>query len=132
MAEEKPLARLLKDLRARSGMSLRQVEKATNDEVSNVYLSQLEHGVRADPNPRILVALAKVYGRPVSEFFEAAGYLDAPPPTDVDRAFEQVVSDQAFKFGTRFRGELDQASKRAIVELYEAATGKKLLERDEN
>jgi transcriptional regulator with XRE-family HTH domain len=127
MNKKTPLAQLLSDLRAQSGLSLRQVERETNDEVSNVYLSQLEHGVRTDPNPRILIALAKVYERPVSELFEAAGYIDAPQPTAVDRAFEQVVADKAFRFGTRFKGELDQASKQAIVELYEAATGKKLL-----
>jgi HTH-type transcriptional regulator, competence development regulator len=125
------LAKLLTDLRAGSGLSLRDVEKATGEEVSNVYLSQLENGRRADPNPRMLVALAHVYGRPVQELFEAAGYVDAPSPTEVDRAFDQVVADRKFKFGTRFKGELDQASKRAIVELYQEATGKKLLVDDQ-
>ena len=122
-----PLAQLLTDLRAKSGLSLREVEKATDDEVSNVYLSQLEHGRRSDPNPRILVALAHVYGCPVQDLFEAAGYVDAPSATDVDRAFGQVVADRKFQFGTRFKGDLDEASKRAIVELYERATGKRLL-----
>lgn len=95
--------------------------------MSNVYLSQLENGRRSDPNPRMLVALARVYGRPVRELFEAAGYVDAPQPSDIDVAFEQVVADRSFQFGTRFKGELDQASKRAIVELYQRATKKKLL-----
>ena len=124
-----PLAEFLTVLREKSGLTLRQVERASGDEVSNVYLSQLEHGVRTDPNPRILVALARVYGRPVEELFEAAGYVDAPAATDVDRAFDQVLADKKFQFGTRFKGELDQSSKQAIVELYERATGKTLLPR---
>ena len=126
-----PLGQLLTDLREKSGLSLREVQDATTGEVSNVYLSQLEHGLRKDPNPRLLVALAHVYGRPVQELFEAAGYVDAPSPTKIDVAFEQVVADSKFQFGTRFKGNLDQPSKRAIVELYEEATDKRLLVDDE-
>ncbi len=122
-----PLAQLLTDLRVKAGLSLREVEKATDDEVSNVYLSQLEHGRRTDPNPRVLVALARVYGRPALELFEAAGYLDTPSAEEIDVAFEQVRADPKFQFGTRFKGELDQTSKRVIIELYEEATGKRLL-----
>lgn len=126
-----PLAQLLTDLREKSGLSLREVEKESGDEVSNVYLSQLENGRRADPNPRVLVALARVYGRPYRELFEAAGYVDSPPPSEIDRAYEQVLADPKFTFGTRFKGELDQPSKLAIIELYEQATGKNLLPHDD-
>ncbi len=122
-----PLAQLLTDLRTQSGLTLREVEKATDEEVSNVYLSQLEHGRRTDPNPRVLVALARVCRRPALELFEAAGYLDTPSAEEIDVAFEQVRADPKFKFGTRFKGDLDHTSKRAIIELYEEATGKKLL-----
>ena len=129
MATKRPgqLALLLTDLRAKLGLSLREVQEATNKEVSNVYLSQIEHGLRADPNPRILVALARVYGRPVQELFEAAGYVDAPSPTAIDTAFEQVVADPTFHFGTRAGKELDQASKKTIVQMYEKLTKKKLI-----
>ncbi|HXH22948.1 MAG TPA: helix-turn-helix transcriptional regulator [Dehalococcoidia bacterium] len=127
MTKVPQLAQLLTDLRTRAGLSLREVEQRTGGVVSNVYLSQLEHGRRTEPNPRILVALARVYGRPVGELFEAAGYVDAPSATEVDVAFEQVIADPKFQFGTRFKGELDQASKRAIIELYESATNKRLL-----
>lgn len=123
-----PLAQLLSDLREKSGFSLREVQERTRDEVSNVYLSQLEHGIRKDPNPRILVALAHVYGCPVSELFQAAGYVDAPSPTEIDVALEQVVADPKFQFGTRAPRELDQASKKTIVRMYEQITGKKLLQ----
>jgi transcriptional regulator with XRE-family HTH domain len=127
MSEKSRLARLLSDLRARSGLSLRDVEKRTEGVVSNVYLSQLEHGHRADPNPRVLVALARVYKAPVGALFEAANYVDAPPPSALEVAYQQVLADAEFQFGTRLRGEPDEASKRVIVELYERVTGKKLL-----
>jgi len=42
-------------------MSLRQVEEATEKEVSNAYLSQLETGKIVKPSPNILHALARVY-----------------------------------------------------------------------
>lgn len=125
--ELSPLARTLRELRAQQGLTLREVEERTGREVSNVYLSQLENGRRKDPGPRVLMALARVYQVPVTYLFEKAGYLETPAPSDVDIAFEQVLADPTFQFGTRFHGELDQESKRVIVELYERATGKKLL-----
>jgi transcriptional regulator with XRE-family HTH domain len=122
------LGKYLLSLRQRSGLTLRQVERATGDAVSNVYLSQLETGKRTDPHPRFLVALAKVYGVPVSSMFEAAGYVDPPTPDALDVAYRQVLADPEFKFGTRMKEtEPDEVAKRVIVELYERVTKKKLL-----
>lgn len=121
------LASTLRDLRFQAGLTLREVEQATGGFVSNMYLSQLETGRRLEPNPRYLVALAKVYRVPSRYLFEAAGYVDQPSASDVDVAFEQVKADPGFSFGTRFTGELDEQSKRVIIELYEKATNKKLL-----
>ena len=40
----------------------------------------------------------------------------------------RFLADPEFQFGTRFKeSELDQPSKRTIVDLYQRATGKKLL-----
>lgn len=122
-----PLAELLRDLRRRAGLSLRDVEAATAGAVSNVYLSQLENDRRSQPNPRYLVALARVYGVPSSLLFERAGYVDPPEPSAVDVAFQQVLADTTFQFGTRFDGDLGEAEKRFIIALYERATNKKLL-----
>lgn len=128
MDSDRPLARYLRELRETKGMSLRQVERATGGAVSNVYLSQLELGKRHDPNPRILVALSKVYGVRMDTLLERAGYLDAPEPPAIDVAFQQVLADPTFDFGTRFEGkELDETAKRVIIELYEKVTGKTLL-----
>jgi HTH-type transcriptional regulator, competence development regulator len=121
------LADFLRGLRQESGMTLREVEQATGGAVSNVYLSQLENGRRNDPNPRYLVALAQVYGVPAELLFERAGYVTPPEPSAVEIAFRQVLADPSFKFGTRFKGALDDEGKRFVIELYERATGKRLL-----
>ena len=122
-----PLAQFLRQLRREQGLSLRQVQDQTDKAVSNVYLSQLETGRRGDPNPRVLVALAKVYGVPSRLLFEKAGYVVESAASSVEVAFQQVMTDSTFQFGTRFHGELDDESKRVIIELYERATGKRLL-----
>lgn len=121
------LSELLQKLRKQKGFTLREVATATLGVVSNTYLSQLENGHRPAPNPRILTALAKVYGVPPDELFELAGYVATPTPTAVDVAFDQVIADRTFQFGTRAPGDLNQDAKRIIIDLYERATGKRLL-----
>ncbi|MGH8493096.1 MAG: helix-turn-helix domain-containing protein [Moraxellaceae bacterium] len=71
------LAQLLSALRAVSGLSLREVEKASSKVVSNAYLSQLENGKVAKPSPNILHALAHVYGVPYEDLMGRAGYLSS-------------------------------------------------------
>jgi transcriptional regulator with XRE-family HTH domain len=53
----------LADLRVAKGLSLRQVEEATGNAVSNAYLSQLEKGK------------IPVYAVPYEALMEKAGYL---------------------------------------------------------
>jgi HTH-type transcriptional regulator, competence development regulator len=69
------LGSLLADLRVAKGFSLRQVEQATDREVSNAYLSQLEQGKIQQPSPSILHRLAAVYAIPYEALMEKAGYL---------------------------------------------------------
>lgn len=125
------LSAYLRELRLGSGLTLRAVEEATGGVVSNAYLSQLEQGQRKSPNPRFLIALARAYGVPSAVLFEKAGYVDEPTRSEIDTAFEQVRADPKFQFGTRFKGDLDEESKRVIINLYEQATGKRLLDEDE-
>ena len=73
------LGGLLADLRVAKGLSLRQVEEATDRAVSNAYLSQLEKGKIRKPSPNLLHSLAAVYGVPYEALMEKAGYL---LPTD--------------------------------------------------
>lgn len=62
-------------LRTAAGLSLRQVEEATEKEVSNAYLSQLENNKIAKPSPNILHALARVYNASYEDLMNRVGYL---------------------------------------------------------
>ncbi len=69
------LAGVLADLRTAKGLSLRQVEEATDKAVSNAYLSQLENGKIKKPSPNVLHHLAATYAVPYEALMEKAGYL---------------------------------------------------------
>lgn len=55
------LGQYLWDLRQAAGMSLRDVEEASERRVSNAYLSQLETGKITSPSPAILHEISAVY-----------------------------------------------------------------------
>jgi HTH-type transcriptional regulator, competence development regulator len=74
-------------------MSLRHVEEATNREVSNAYLSQLENGKVKRPSPNILHSLAELYGVPYTTLMEKAGYLK---PQGSDSLLENQASGASF------------------------------------
>ena len=65
----------LKCLRLGLNMSLREVEKYTENEISNAYLSQLENGKIAKPSPKILYSLANVYSVSYGNLMERVGYV---------------------------------------------------------
>jgi transcriptional regulator with XRE-family HTH domain len=69
------LGSYLADLRLAKGLTLRDVEDATGKDVSNAYLSQLEHGRIGKPSPNILHSLASVYGVAYETLMEKAGYI---------------------------------------------------------
>jgi transcriptional regulator with XRE-family HTH domain len=69
---------LLADLRRAKGLSLRDVEEATDKAVSNAYLSQLENGKIQKPSPHVLHSLSGVYAVPYETLMEKAGYLLPP------------------------------------------------------
>jgi transcriptional regulator with XRE-family HTH domain len=62
-------------LRSAAGLTLRQVEDATNGEVSNAYLSQLENNKITKPSPNVLHALALVYNASYEDLMKRAGYF---------------------------------------------------------
>lgn len=62
-------------LRLAAGLSLRQVEEATNNDVSNAYLSQLENNKITKPSPNVLHALALVYKTSYEDLMKRAGYI---------------------------------------------------------
>lgn len=73
--QPRELGAVLADLRMAKGLSLRQVEEATDNAVSNAYLSQLEHGKIKKPSPNVLHCLAETYAVPYEALMEKAGYL---------------------------------------------------------
>ncbi len=120
----------LKSLRNNQKLSLREVEAKGG--LSASYLAQIEQGRRRPPGPDILKRLAPVYDVPVRDLLKAAGYLEEGGETlsdeeEVELAFKYVMSDPRYKSGARVKGELTTDVKRFIVEMYEKATGKKLL-----
>lgn len=68
----------LKSLRLGLGLTLREVEDATEKEISNAYLSQLENGKISQPSPHILYTLANVYGASYEGLMQRAGYIVHP------------------------------------------------------
>ena len=64
-------------LRTATGLSLRQVEDATEKEISNAYLSQLENNRIARPSPNVLHALANVYKTSYEDLMKRAGYVSS-------------------------------------------------------
>lgn len=69
------LGQYLASIRADRKMTLRQVEEATNKQVSNPYLSQIENDKIQKPSPNILHALAELYGISFEKLMDMAGYF---------------------------------------------------------
>jgi transcriptional regulator with XRE-family HTH domain len=120
----------LRSLRVEKRLSLREVEEKSG--VSNSYLGLIERGQRPVPGADILKKLAPVYDVPVRDLLLAAGYLkdegvSLSEDDEVEMAFNYVMNDPRYKSGTRIKGGLTIEVKRFIVEMYEKATGKKLL-----
>jgi HTH-type transcriptional regulator, competence development regulator len=76
-ASDESLGAHLARLRTAAGLSLRQVEDATEKEVSNAYLSQLETNKIAKPSPNILHALARIYKASYEDLMKRAGYFSS-------------------------------------------------------
>ena len=80
------LGQYLASIRADRKMTLRDVEEATNREVSNAYLSQIEKDRIGKPSPNILHALAEIYVISFENLMEKAGYLmSSSQRSDEDR-----------------------------------------------
>ena len=71
------LGKYLASIRTARKLTLRQVEEATNKEVSNAYLSQIETEKIKKPSPNILHALAELYAIDYENLMQMAGYITA-------------------------------------------------------
>lgn len=72
---KRTLGQYLASIRVDRKMSLRGVEEATNRQVSNAYLSQIENDKIQKPSPNILHALAELYAISFENLMDMAGYL---------------------------------------------------------
>ena len=73
--DEMSFGQFLRTLRESKKLSLRDVEEATEKEISNAYLRQLENDKIKQPSPSILLSLSDTYGCAYEVLMERAGYL---------------------------------------------------------
>ena len=69
------LGQYLASIRRDRRMTLRQVEEASNKEISNAYLSQIENDKIQHPSPNVLHAVAEIYGLDYGQLMEKAGHI---------------------------------------------------------
>lgn len=69
------LGAFIRKARQDVSLSLRDVEEATNKEVSNGYLSQLESGKITKPSPHVLYALSSALSVNYETLMQRAGYI---------------------------------------------------------
>lgn len=100
MNEQHGLAEFLVAARKNRGLTLRQVQAATD--VSNAYLSQLERSKIKQPSPKVLHALAKCYEVSYALLLERAGYpvpeghaAESAPLESLAARIGEVTSDEA-------------------------------------
>jgi transcriptional regulator with XRE-family HTH domain len=74
-AQSSTLGAFIRKARQDVSMSLRDVEEATNKEVSNGYLSQLESGKIIKPSPHVLHALSQALSVDYETLMQRAGYI---------------------------------------------------------
>ena len=91
---EDSLGAHLARLRTAAGLSLRDVEEATDKQVSNAYLSQLENDKIAKPSPNILEALAQVYKTEYEDLMRRAGYLSTGRAKAATFAIQGLTPDE--------------------------------------
>ena len=72
------LGQYLASIRNDRHLTLRAVEEATNKQVSNAYLSQIENGKIQKPSPNILHALSELYGISFEKLMGLAGFFTSP------------------------------------------------------
>lgn len=79
-------------VRTAKKMTLREVEQASDKQISNAYLSQLERGRITKPSPSVLHTLAGVYGVPYETLMEKAGYIMPASEREEGRAHGRVAT----------------------------------------
>jgi len=124
-----PLADRLKVARERKGWSQRDLARESGVPYSTIW--RLENSVTKNPKGGLLHKLATSLEVSVDYLLGGTQTMERDPKLaevdEIERAYQFVITDPKFQFGTRVKGELGIEAKRFIVELYEAATQRRLL-----
>lgn len=86
------LGQYLASIRTDRKMTLREVEEATNRQVSNAYLSQIENDKIRKPSPNILHSLAEIYTISFENLMDKAGYLMSSTRNSDNRRHGRVAT----------------------------------------
>lgn len=108
------LGEYLANIRTVRKLKLREVEEATNKQVSNAYLSQLETNKIVKPSPHVLHALAGVYSVPYETLMEKAGYL--PPATEPSSALRSGGTARHGRVATFVNESLTKEEEESLLE----------------
>jgi len=102
------LGQYLASIRHDRKMSLRKVEEASNKEVSNAYLSQLETGKITQPSPNVLNTLSDIYKIDYVQLMELAGYMTPTAARDATERHGRVATFAEHNLTPEEEGELLQ------------------------
>jgi transcriptional regulator with XRE-family HTH domain len=86
------LGKYLASIRNDRKFTLRDVEEATEKQVSNAYLSQIENDKIGQPSPNILYCLAELYGIDFEKLMEMAGYIVSAPKKETGKRHGRVAT----------------------------------------
>jgi transcriptional regulator with XRE-family HTH domain len=84
--------RFLNDIRKSRGFTLRDVERITDGQISNAYLSQLETGSIERPSAMKLHCLASAYAVDYNTLMEKAGFI-AESATPINRVATSILGE---------------------------------------
>ena len=124
----------------RSAKKVTQKDAAAQAVISGPYLAQLEKGQRNPPSRSVLSRLARVYGAAPQELWLEAEYAESNTerpfkrldPERVQWAFQAMLNDPAYSFGTRLRGKgLTLEAKAMLIEIYQKSMNRQLLTPEE-
>ncbi|MEM9420009.1 MAG: helix-turn-helix transcriptional regulator [Planctomycetota bacterium] len=115
-ASEHSLGAYLSVVRGSLGLTLRDVEKATEKRVSNAYLSQVENDKIARPSPNVLHALAGVYKISYEVLMDKAGYLSATSSDGSGALRSSSKSSKTPKPNALSHQELSEAEEQQLLE----------------
>lgn len=97
METPKGLGEVLKEIRLRKGVSLRELSE--NIGISHAYVNKLEKGInpltgkKVTPTMDTIVKIANGLCIPVKDLLAQCGYFDADEATDIDEYINRMISD---------------------------------------